>query len=508
MNKIILHIGAHRTGTTSLQRFLRNNADLLTAGGIETLCPPESRHGKIADVVPDWLAQLADTASQRFLISEENLPGTMGHNIATGSLYPNAKENLGRLASLYKPDVVMMSVRELGEYWTSAILFSLARHETTLPSQGHLNAICSDKRSWRDVVADVQSVFPHARLVVREFAHLQDNPKRFLRLATGWDTWADAKLNRRAQNVRPDESAIVSALLERGDFGGLARLGDTKETQIFSRPQRQALFEIYQSDLDHLRKLLGASFLESRKRSEGAQVQSSRWRSDPAPARQDETVFLRIGRTGGRIVQSLASADAAKPDRLHLGNHDDTLISTINKFGRTRKLAFFFRDPVERFVSGFNARLRQGRPRHNVNWTTAEAVAFSLFRTPDALGEALSAQDDYLKSAARFSMASICHLKHDYVHYLHSPDAVRYEMDAGNLIICCETDRIDNNIRQITDALHLSTSIPVGTRENTAPIQSGDALSRLAVDNLKRFCPQEFEIYAACKMAAAELGFT
>ncbi|WP_299970716.1 hypothetical protein [uncultured Roseobacter sp.] len=507
MSERILHLGAHRTGTTSLQRFLRQNADVLKDADIRVLSPPDSRQGTFTDLVSRWVTCEPSGPRTRLVVSEENVLGTMGHNISTGILYPNAKENLRSLAAVYRPDVILLSVRELADYWTSAILYSLCRKEIRFPSASQLGRICEGARSWKNVVEDVQSVFPQARLVVREFAHLQDNPKRFLRVATQWQDLAEAKLNRQPRNAGPGEDAVISHLLDSGDFDGLARLGRTRESRVFSDAQRQQMDAAYQSDLEALWRLLGPSLLESREHPRGAAAKPASKPAKRTPDRPARTVFLTIGRTGGSQLKSLAQADGDRPEALYFGGHEDTLVSTIKRFGRARKLAFFFRDPQTRFTSGFNARLRQGRPCQEVSWSTAEAVAFSFFRTPNALAEALFAQDDYLKSAARFSAASIFHLKYGHAHYLHSPEAVSYELERGTLLVCCETAHIDRQMTKILSRLDLAPPGP-DTVPKTAVPTLETPLSKLAISNLTAFYPKEFEVYAACRSAAEALGFS
>ena len=56
-------------------------------------------------------------------------------------------------------------------------------------------------------------------------------------------------------------------------------------------------------------------------------------------------------------------------------------------------VAFFVRHPVSRFVSGFNSRMRKGRPRRNVEWSEGERWSFERFRTPDELARALASAD-------------------------------------------------------------------------------------------------------------------
>lgn len=507
MVRSILHIGAHRTGTSSFQKFLRDNSGVLGSKGIEILCPPEIRSMNILDVVSLRLASRPDAAASKMIISEENLLGTMGHNIATKALYPNATANLQKLAAIYQPDVVMLSIRELGEYWTSSILFSLSRKETALPTCQEMADIANAPRTWVDIVEDIQSIFSSAKLIVREFTHLTDNPKRFLKVSSKWPDLNETNLNRRPQNMRPGEDKVVSVLLDRGDFNALSRLGDTRDIEVFSQSQRLKMYETYQNDLEKLRTVLGTSLLEGQKHSENPSAKKALWSAKNSVVESRKTVFLHIGKTGGSFLKSLANADPDKPVNLYLGSHSDTLISSIKNFGRKRKLAFFFRAPEERFASGFQSRMRQGRPKYDVNWTTAEAVAFSYFQTPNALAEALYSQEERLKSASRFAMASIFHLKHDYAHYLHSLDALKYEMETGNIIMCCETGKIDQNLGKILKTLGLSTLSHQETWKNSTPEPMAENLSESACENLKKFCAREFEIYAACKTIAEELGF-
>lgn len=508
MVRSVLHIGAHRTGTSSLQKFLRDNLEKLQSSEIEVLCPPESRARSILDNVKRRVADGLEAPSSKMIISEENLLGTMRYNIATETLYPTAKGNLKKLSALYQPDVVMLSIRELGDYWTSSILFSLYRKEIPFPTHEALEAISRTPRTWVDVVKDIQVVFPSSKLIVREFTHLKDNPKRFFKVSTNWQDWNETRLNRRAQNMRPSADEVVSFLVDRSNFNALSRLGDTRDTQIFSQSQRDKMYETYQDDLEKLWKVLGPSLLENREHPKVTNKANSLLSSKTAVIDDHKTVFLHIGKTGGTFLKSLADADVKNPQSLYLGNHGDTLISTIKKFGKRRKLGFFFRNPESRFVSGFFSRMRQGRPEYDVNWTAAEAVAFSFFQTPNALAEALYSNDEHLKSAARFSMSSIFHLKHDYAHYLHSTDAIRYELEAGNVIMCCETDNIDKHLGKILGALGLLPSTPRDLRKSPAQETVAAEFSEVAKENIKKFCPREFEIYAACKTVAEQLGFS
>lgn len=500
MSRSVLHIGAHRTGTTSLQRFLIDNTDVLSAANISVLCPPDSRENQYSHGIAKKTQSLSESSSARLVVSEENLLGTMEHNIATNTLYPNAISALRKVEAVFQPDVVILTIRTLVQWWSSAIVFGVSRSALPFPSKLCISEICKSERSWLDVVKDVQTVFPQAQLVVREFSHMSDNPKRFLKLATGWPEWDNTKLNRRVHNRGLGSEEVVSLLLDRGEFDALKRLFENGNGAIFSTSQQANLNAKFERDLLEIRNLLGNSFLEdSKNQSSRAAIKKS--------LSVRKKVFLHIGKTGGTFLKSIAKASCCEQNDLHLGSHGETLINSVKNFGQNRKLAFFFRHPEERFQSGFMSRMRQGRPTYDVNWTAAEAVSFSFFKTPNELAEALYSEDDQRFSAARFAFSSIFHLKHNYKFFLHSADAIQYESDVKNIIMCCETDKIDQNLGKIFATLELEEGSICDANKNSSSVNQADTLSDLARKNLKTFWPEEYEIYQTCLTVAEEQGW-
>lgn len=61
-------------------------------------------------------------------------------------------------------------------------------------------------------------------------------------------------------------------------------------------------------------------------------------------------------------------------------------------------IATVVRDPIDRYQSWFNTRLRSGRPHHPQIWNDREAAVFSVLRSANALGEALISEDPWLRS--------------------------------------------------------------------------------------------------------------
>lgn len=497
MCEVVLHLGAHRTGTTSLQRFLKAHEEILNAESVQLFCPPDSRKRPL---------QLGLLHNERVLISEENLIGTMEDCLRHAELYPRIRQHLDQHAALFeKVDIVYFSIRDLADWWVSTISFCVNRNQK-LPNAETLEKIAQSMRSWTDVLNEIRRSFSGARIIVREFEWKKDNPKQQVSKLTKWSIWNDTTGIKEIHNSRPATNTIAMNLMERLDFESLEKLHRNIEFQPFNESQIATLRDVYTKDLAAIRKLEGVELWEAKGNSRET-IEHATLDAPVKDLKEDKICLLHIGKTGGTFIKSILS-DSAQKRNVYLGGHGDTLISTIRHFGLDRRLGFFFRDPEERFVSGFQSRLRRGRPRYNINWTTEEAVAFSFFKTPNDLAEALSSEDDRNRSAAHFAFEKIFHLKQNYVHYLHSPKAIEYEKGAGNIVVCCETKNIDIHIDRILSELGAVRRENKEYEKNAAPESAYTALTEKAKASLHSHWSEEFRIYETCKAVARDLGFS
>jgi len=130
---VSLHIGAHKTATTHLQRTLQRNSEVLSQAGVTFLGPkylrdPEHRlvdmfgldgRGALIDG-GEQVRMLADGAP-RLILSEENLLGLSMSDQRPGVLYPRAAVRIGRLLEHMSPKsaTLFLSVREPAAWLTS-----------------------------------------------------------------------------------------------------------------------------------------------------------------------------------------------------------------------------------------------------------------------------------------------------------------------------------------------------------------------------------------------------
>ncbi|NDV01249.1 hypothetical protein [Pseudoroseicyclus tamaricis] len=495
-NERILHIGAHRTGTTSMQHYLQKNEQHFSTNDIRVLIPPHTRHSS------SWHENLG---SGRFIISEENIAGTMENCLASGKLYPNIKERIETLDRLItNQTTIFFTMRRSADWWRSVATFCVSRGLAN-PSRADFSNITNSDRGWADVVRDIRQAAPQARIVVREFEWKRNNPKQQLLQTAQWDELRSSTAFRDVHNKAPVIEEIIAQLIEREDFEAVR---ETQKTGLsfFTQDETDKLDKMYQRDLEAVANMKEVAFYSaptSHRIPITADVEKLPQVNRPPPPR----CILHIGKTGGTYLKSRIRTAAERDKHLHLCDHSETLVSTLKSHGRNRKIGFFFRDPQSRFASAFLSRMRQGRPIYNSVWSTAEAISFSFFESPNHLAESLYSKDERLRSAADFAMGNIQHLKLGMQYFLHSPAAVDYEWNSGNIIFCCETHSIDSNWSAIIDALALSQMDRAVISEDGIRHHGTEAiLSENAKANLRVYLKREYDIYEKCSEVSRAMG--
>ncbi|MCV2891590.1 hypothetical protein [Lentibacter sp. XHP0401] len=235
--QIIFHLGAHRSATTTFQHYMRSHAAGLSTLGIGFWGPQRLRGGGLFDglyagpngsVSDDAIAAakpriaralaVAHARGMRYLvISDENALGSVKGNLRHASLYPDALSRLqGFARALDRPvDKVLLGMRPLDSYWSSAIAYGVKRG-AALPDDVRLDAIANSKRSWRDVVCDVVEAFDGADIELHSFAEFADYPDTRLALALASSaTLPTAKRGVRL-NAAPDLEGLRACLSDRG----------------------------------------------------------------------------------------------------------------------------------------------------------------------------------------------------------------------------------------------------------------------------------------------------
>ncbi|KUF12030.1 hypothetical protein [Pseudoponticoccus marisrubri] len=265
---IILHLGAHRTGSTSFQAYLRAHRAVIDGQGAGFWGPRRTRTGLLHGLSgPPATAAQARRARGRvqlnlaaarrqgvgtLIVSDENLIGSTRGNLRARTLYPDIGERMARLHAAFAPVTrIVLQIRSPETWWASALSFLVARGEAVPPAQV-LDRIAGSPRSWRHVIADLACACPGAELRITPFERFADHPHRLLRAMGETLQAPDCAPGAFWANRRPDLAALRACLAERGSPTEALPDGAGR-WQPFDAGQSARLREAYADDLFWLR---------------------------------------------------------------------------------------------------------------------------------------------------------------------------------------------------------------------------------------------------------------
>jgi len=184
--EIILHIGAHRTATTTFQAYLRDNRAALAGLGVAAWEPHVTRKGLLSGVMPVAGAAAADEQMRRararigrgietlaaqgmrqLLVSDENMIGTPRHNRRRGALYPDIGGRMQRFSEAFGHGVgrVVLSIRPQDEFWSSVLIYSVMRGHR-VPGAAELAALARAGHGWREPITVLARALPGVEIRV------------------------------------------------------------------------------------------------------------------------------------------------------------------------------------------------------------------------------------------------------------------------------------------------------------------------------------------------------
>lgn len=214
----------------------------------------------------------------------------------------------------------------------------------------------------------------------------------------------------------------------------------------------------------------------------------------------NRVAFLHMPKTGGSTLRGAIEAGQAQgrfATPVPVLGHAARLQQAFHHLPELRVVCTI-RDPIARFVSAFQSRLRSGRPKFHHPWDAGEAAAFHWFAEAEDLARAFESPDERLKSAAWFAKSAIRHLRWDYPHYYLSADFVR--RNAARFAFVGEIADLSTNLPRMLAHLGLREAgeLPLAdTHRHAAPAAMRADLSPEAQAILRRVLAADYEIYAA-----------
>jgi hypothetical protein len=221
---------------------------------------------------------------------------------------------------------------------------------------------------------------------------------------------------------------------------------------------------------------------------------------DPRPA----LYAFHIGKTGGTALNEtlLKHADACRY-RLIFGGH--TL--TLRHVPPGERFMFVIRDPLNRFVSAFNGRLREDRPRYHYPWRDEEKAAFAIFKTPDQLATALSSDDAEERRRAEDAMKGIGHVNTPYSYWFDDEKTFRSRLP--DLFFIGFTERLNDDFELLKDRLDMPIDLQLPQDETAAhrtPAHFSSQLSGVGQANLERWYARDVAFVRLCRELAPRVN--
>lgn len=204
--------------------------------------------------------------------------------------------------------------------------------------------------------------------------------------------------------------------------------------------------------------------------------------------------FLHIRKTGGTAVKhALSGTDI--PFDLVLHPHE----TRLKDIPVGERVFFFLRDPVSRFVSGFNSRLREGRPRYHYPWSPAEREVFMRFPTPDSLALALADPNPADQAHAASAMRAIRHVSSSYRDQLGNETYLRSR--SSDLLFVGRQESLHRDFNTLKELLGLPHQLQLPVDEVAAhqtPAGFSTTLSAASLNVLRAWYRADQILLDAC----------
>ena len=253
-NAFIVHIGAHRTGTTSFQTLLGKyrenladrNVQALTPGIlrkkariVKTTTPKRSSSNQLATAEHRWkLVESLLKDGQRVVMSEENILGSMEPCLRKAQLYPHLRRRLKNLAPLLQnANELILVVRKAQDWWNSLIAVSAKQGAIPTTEQVQKISICS--RGWHHVVAEICEFYPEIPLRLIPYSPVSHDNLSELSDASG----LSEILNIAGENITTNKAPKLVSLEGHPDFGRLKKAKFDHQGFNFFTPAETKAFQ-------------------------------------------------------------------------------------------------------------------------------------------------------------------------------------------------------------------------------------------------------------------------
>ena len=276
MVELILHMGAHRTATTTFQKFLKHNAAVLeeenisaigadvTRAGLLTglMCHPDTataekdrRAHRAAGLVRLMLAEKTRHQFGQVILSEPDLMGNISENITTGRLYPTAAARFTRMHKAFDSHLsrIVLCIRSYDSWWVSQFAAGIMQGHA-MPDLAQMDRLVTQPRRWRMLVEDLNAAFPGAEILVLPYESFGADVARSLGVMTGVVTDGLSPLQQKRHAIAPSTRCLKEIVTDRGERPADNSLEDLGASwNPLPADHTAALQDAYREDLTWLR---------------------------------------------------------------------------------------------------------------------------------------------------------------------------------------------------------------------------------------------------------------
>jgi len=289
-HSVVLHLGAHKTATTYLQRLFFKNRQLLESDLSFGYVPMFRLRADVttrldrADSQPERSQMVEALRSygigvasdgRSVLLSDENLIGDCAEIMRSGKLYPRMLTRLRRLRELLgeEPREIWFAVRAYDHFLASAYVEANRHAKEFLSWDATAARVNLSRRRWPQVLADIQTVFPGARIRVWAFEQFVADDRsvivqligegaarlEFIKEAVRASSSADAMrvAELLSEKLGPAAAASVFAELDAMLPKSATRLGFSP----WSDDEKAAFRRLYEADLQQLGQADGVELI-------------------------------------------------------------------------------------------------------------------------------------------------------------------------------------------------------------------------------------------------------
>jgi hypothetical protein len=191
VNKVIFHLGAHKTATTYLQNRLRHGSELLSANKVFYPGIGEMRkqftyafNQQHNTELMDKMLQLRSTHT--LLLSDENMAGGVDDVLRLGRQYLELASKLVRYCAMVNTDepVIFLALREYSSFIVS-IYCEYLRHHPYIDFDTFAHQYAVSNFSWPTVIAEIRAAMPKAEIHIWDFQNFRAVEEQVITAMTG-----------------------------------------------------------------------------------------------------------------------------------------------------------------------------------------------------------------------------------------------------------------------------------------------------------------------------------